>query len=98
MTMQQFDPVDCRYGAPLGRMSSHADNGRPWQLFAVRLDEDGYDDGGAYWGVRRRGEHLFCVEQTGHDGGRHFTDAATYQEAALKLADRVPVERIMQRM
>ena len=96
---QQLEHVDCRYGAPMGRQDSHVDNGEAWHLFKVRLDRDGYDDGGAYWGLRLRpGEALYCAEQIGKDGGRHFVDAASRADALAKLSDLVPADRLLRRV
>ena len=52
-------PVNCKYGAPMGRYSDNPTNfdGLPVTLSLVTLT-DGYDDGGAYWGD---GAPLFCA-------------------------------------
>lgn len=45
-------PVNTKFGAPMGR-SNVAIEGRenlPLYDSRVRLDSDGYDKGGAYWG------------------------------------------------
>lgn len=62
--MRQFNKVDCRRGAPMGRPSyGNPDiaEGRI-TVVKVRLDE-GYDDGGAYWG---QPSNLYCARDTGH--------------------------------
>lgn len=47
-------PVDCRYGAPMGRFRGKPDTSQPLYLRHVPLDSDGYDAGGAYWGFGQR--------------------------------------------
>jgi hypothetical protein len=53
-------PVDCRYGAPMGRAAREGYivtiNSRPMYLVRCPLDSGGYDAGGAYWGL---GEPLY---------------------------------------
>lgn len=85
---KQFLPhVSGKYGAPMGRREFHTDwdelEPRSIHLFAVRLDSGGYDCGGAYWGLRRRGERLYCAT----DGAdyRKFIDAESRAAAAVKL-------------
>lgn len=54
-------PVNAKYGAPMGRhargseykLTEHA---KPVYLVRCRLDNGGYDAGGAYWGL---GEPLY---------------------------------------
>lgn len=56
--------VNCRYGAPLGRRGSLATvepEGKV-SLQRVRLDNGGYDAGGAYWG---HGAPLYCAMDEG---------------------------------
>jgi hypothetical protein len=80
--------VDTKYGAPMGRMSGNLDHDNledgKWKAEIVDLDEGGYDDGGAYWGLRCPGEHLFAVQ----DGMGHiaFVDAANTNEALAAAA------------
>lgn len=49
--------TNCQYGAPMGRQSWN-DNGKPFQgrfyLRHIRLNQGGYDSGGAYWGTGQR--------------------------------------------
>lgn len=44
-------PVNCKYGAPMGRHGSRAGQPDKLHLRRVRLDSGGYDSGGAYWGI-----------------------------------------------
>jgi hypothetical protein len=81
----QDDPVpkvNCRYGAPLGRGGDVLSHDGKWKADFVPLDE-GYDDGGAYWGIRPRGLSLFAV-QDGH-GNIAFFDAPS-SKAAIEQA------------
>lgn len=75
--------VGGRYGAPMGRPSERLDTDGKWQAQKVELDEGGYDPGGAYWGLRPRGEALFVVQDG--SGNIAFIDA-TSREAALERA------------
>lgn len=86
MTTIKLEPVGNRYGAPMGRRndpSLEACVPRSVSLARVRLDSQGYDSGGAYWGLRRPGESLF-VAQDG-DGNRQFISAYSRAQAALRL-------------
>ena len=52
--------MDCTYGAPMGRSSYGMDtlkSGAPMYLAELPLDE-GYDAGGAYWGM---GDQMFVL-------------------------------------
>lgn len=87
---RQFERVSCRYGAPMGRFSvGNLDTSpRSVRLFRVRLDNGGYDDGGAYWGLRPIGQSLWCAID--RDGNMQFTDARSRFGAALALEIPVP--------
>lgn len=64
---KQFKAVNCKYGAPMGRRESHhIDPAKPnsIRLFKVNIDSQGYDDGGAYWGI---GKPLYCAMQYDSD-------------------------------
>lgn len=60
--MSQLPHVSTKYGAPMGRNSlvpfrfDPAPNST--RCFRVHIDSQGYDDGGAYWGL---GEPLYCL-------------------------------------
>lgn len=87
MTPAALAPVDCRYGAPMGRASRYPLPSFDGALFVerVKLDSDGYDDGGAYWGVRPRGESLWLAH--GDDGYiAVFFDAPSTRAAAVAKA------------
>lgn len=85
-----------RYGAQMGRPragSAHDDGfiGKAF-LRAVPIDAGGYDPGGAYWGLRPRGERLFCA-WAHEDGGVLFVrwiDAPNRQAAARILREDFP--------
>lgn len=56
-------------------------DGEKYRLFRVRLDNGGYDDGGAYWGT---GAPLYCA--TDDAGGyQQFVRASSRLDAAIKL-------------
>lgn len=80
---KQFDDVNTRYGAPMGRHSNgylETEQPRFVRLFRVRLDSGGYDDGGAYWG---HGGQLWCAIDD--DGNSQFIRAGSRARAALEL-------------
>lgn len=56
------------YGAPMGRAAWLPCNAEPRtvRVFRVRIDSQGYDQGGAYWGA---GAPLYCA-----------TDSVDYRE------------------
>lgn len=86
MSTINLEAVSCRYGAPMGRSDSPSIETavpRFVRLQRVRLDSQGYDSGGAYWGIRRPGESLFVAEDG--DGNRQFISAYGRAQAALKL-------------
>lgn len=78
-------PVSCRYGAPMGRASSSMDHDAPESIrraSRVPLNSGGYDAGGAYWGLRPSGLHLYAVQDG--MGNLAFIDAATSDDAKRK--------------
>lgn len=85
---KQFDNVTSIYGAPMGRptVSDGAPCNRVVSLFKVLLNDGGYDDGGAYWGLQRRGQSLYCA-RIGRNGlvYQQFVSAANRKEAAEML-------------
>lgn len=86
MSTINLEAVSCRYGAPMGRRddaSIETAVPRFVRLQRVRLDSQGYDSGGAYWGIRRPGESLFVAEDG--DSNRQFISAYGRPQAALKL-------------
>lgn len=81
---RQFEDVHSRRGAPMGRKQygTPARCEGKIRLFRVRLDNGGYDDGGAYWGI---GKPLYCAESL--DGRyREFVRAEDREAAALALS------------
>jgi hypothetical protein len=56
----QLPIVNCQYGAPMGRSDYDDDKtGAPkLHLARVYIDSQGYDNGGAYWGL---GQRLFVA-------------------------------------
>jgi hypothetical protein len=76
-------PTDGRFGAPMGRASERLDpEGFP-SVRQVRIDSQGYDQGGAYWGLRPRGQRLYAVQDG--MGNLAFVDAPS-RDAALRTA------------
>lgn len=68
---KQLSDVSSKYGAPMGRRECrHFDESKPRSIscFRVRLDNGGYDDGGAYWGHGTGTErNLYCLRQDDTD-------------------------------
>lgn len=87
MSKLQFSKVNSQHGAPMGRASYGSIPEcfpRSVRLFCVNLDSQGYDDGGAYWGI---GQSLWCAIGE-HDTGcqsRAFTRAGSREEAIIEL-------------
>ncbi len=77
-----------QYGASMGRAEwkdeSKDDSVR---VFHLPIDAQGYDVGGAYWGI---GERLFCA--TDGEGYRRFVRAADRQAAIEAL--RIDVSKL----
>lgn len=70
------------YGAPMGRRDDALDFSEPnsVNLFEVKLDSGGYDNGGAYWGV---GENPIFVARQG--GAIQFVRARSRLDALIVL-------------
>ncbi len=85
--MSQFHDVSSPYGAPMGRRSQELCPTGKVRLFRVRLNNGGYDDGGAYWGC---GQALWCAEDV-EEGNWTFVRAPSRAAAAhtLKIANRL---------
>lgn len=76
--------VFSKYGAPMGRMSKRLEEGRKWTAARLTLDDGGYDNGGAYWGLRPSGSSLYAVQDG--MGNLAFVDAASKKEALEKAS------------
>ena len=84
MIMNPTPKVNCAYGTPLGRRSRNgidADSGRVY-LRRIRLDNGGYDAGGAYWGL---GAPLYWASDT--DGNDMFLRARSRDDAKAHLRE-----------
>lgn len=90
-TIDPTPPVNCRYGAPMGRHTGanylDTDAG-PLYLRRVPLDSGGYDRGGAYWGC---GQPLWYVAD--QDGNARFLRAASRDAAKAAIAADWPGAR-----
>ena len=82
---KQFENVDCKYGAPMGRPEVHTDFSGRARCFKVNLDNGGYDEGGCYWGFDLTNKtSLYCTTNNkGYDGFLLFTRANSRQEAKV---------------
>ncbi len=102
MSKKQFSKVDSGRGAPMGRAvygSIPESFPRTVRLFKVNIDSQGYDDGGAYWGIGAPlwcaiGEHYYTGFQS-----RAFTRADSREHAIvlLKIEDGLLVQGISKR-
>jgi len=84
-----FAPVNCRYGAPMGRHGSplyHYDGVS--KLYARHCGGDGYyDRGGAYWGHSR----VWAVWTRGGDFCTYVNASSRTEAIAQVQADNKPV-------
>lgn len=83
---KQFENVNCQYGSPMGRRTYGTPENVEGKisLFRVSINQ-GYDDGGAYWGQPTSWkDQLYCARSTqAGDEYRQFTRAES-REAARK--------------
>lgn len=73
--------VSSKYGAPMGRADKAQDTGLRMHLRRVRINNGGYDDGGAYWGI---GQPLYAYD----DGENDWSYLRAYNRDAAKRAIR----------
>jgi hypothetical protein len=85
------EPVDCKFGAPMGRPGITENPEARVRLFRVQLPE-GYDRGGAYWGIGP--PSLYCAWG---DGFRVFVRAYAPEEAKSKLLREFPTLKFVTR-
>lgn len=78
------------YDAPMGRHTGpdYLDTTGPLYLRRIRINNGGYDDGGAYWGL---GSPLYYVED--HDGNSQFFRARNREAAKAKISADWPGAR-----
>lgn len=84
--MKQLEKVDCSRGAPMGRDSYgsvQTCGPRSVRVFKVVL-QDGYDDGGAYWGSGQGVLPLYCALSEEY-GFRAFVRAPNRNKAIEEL-------------
>lgn len=84
---KQFEDVSGRYGAPMGRQEFFEQPEGKVRLFVVNIDNGGYDDGGAYWGLQVDGYHIYCA--TDDKNFRVFVRARSREEAKRAVKRRV---------
>lgn len=77
-TLNPTPPVNCRYGAPMGRHTgpNYLETSDPLRLQRVPINSGGYDRGGAYWG---HGAPLWFVQDV--DGNSQFLRASNRDAA-----------------
>lgn len=75
-----------QYGASMGRHGGTIqDDGQKLHLCRVRLDNGGYDTGGAYWGI---GDPLYCLYTD--DGTEQYLRAANREAAKAQILAQHP--------
>lgn len=80
--------VSCKYGAPMGR-ASKVGTIHGLRLRLLPMAGDGYDVGGAYWGLRLNGERIYVAYSK--DKTTYLTfDAKSLLDAMRQLRDAVP--------
>ena len=85
---KQFSKVDCKFGAPMGRLDYIEAPTSKLSLFMVKFVDGDYDDGGAYWGG---GHKLYCArddEKNFRVFVRAHTRKEAYDEVLLKHGHR----------
>lgn len=86
MSAPTVAPVDCKWGAPMGRAES-APRPTPktrWHLRRLKVNRQGYDTGGAYWGV---GKPLFHAQTEFGDLVRYYRAYRREEAKDLLQAD-----------
>lgn len=96
--MPKLEKLSCKYGAPFGRpdlphvygeFGAIPDATYKFHLQKVKLDSGGYDSGGAYWGLRNRGETLYWAVNENETVQRFF-DAKSRDDAKRFLRQEFP--------
>ncbi|MBR8043386.1 hypothetical protein KDW40_02245 [Burkholderia cenocepacia] len=85
--------VSSRYGAPMGRPCQHLSADARLQLVVHEcpIDSQGYDEGGAYWGVSGKSLWRACAE----DGFACFVRAADRRAAIAEIRGMYPNATIL---
>lgn len=75
--------VDCKHGAPMGRNShvSETTFAGKFRLTRIPINAQGYDSGGAYWGL---GDPLFFASADGSTEVQEMWTRATDREDAKR--------------
>lgn len=82
-TLDPLEKVDCSRGCPNGRTAlGSAPTGRV-RLFKMRINKDGADQGGAYWGINLGAGDMYCA--TDYTAYQAYTRAHSRVEAAANL-------------
>lgn len=91
MTINPTPPVNCRYGAPMGRQGTHW-SGPDWPVrFHLRklpLDSGGYDRGGAYWGIGQPLWYACSEEPLDGEHAELYLRASTRERAKDQVRER----------
>src|SRR5690606_19725422 len=95
--IMKLSNVSSMYGAPMGRRSFRPE-GEPEgkiRIHYVTIDSGGYDNGGAYWGIRQMGQRLYRVLGETLDGEpiEMFRDAKCRAEVKEYVLDHYPTAK-----
>ena len=79
--------VNCRYGAPMGRIDFVESETPRLYLRVICYSGQAYDKGGAYWGLSDTGNHVYwaCDPEDGTSVFLRAPDRAEAQRAILRL-------------
>lgn len=83
----QLVDVNCSRGSPMGRWEHSEIVGVPKSVycFEVKLNNVGYDKGGAYWGI---GKRLFCLVQPEYEVDGGVFKGRVYYRQFIRARDR----------
>ena len=93
-----FTPVNCRYGAPMGRpnvtdmATVTADDALRFRVERIRWTDGAYDQGGAYWGMGAP-VYLAVFDNGEGDYIRRSYRAMTRRDAIAMLREEFPNAR-----
>ena len=82
-TLNPLEKVDASRGCPMGRTAIGNPPAGQVRLFKMRINKDGADQGGAYWGINLGAGDMYCA--TDYTTYQAYTRAHSRVEAAANL-------------
>jgi hypothetical protein len=79
--------VGSKFGAPMGRMTVKENTAATVTLFRMRMVDDCYDAGGAYWGAGKESETMYAAIG---DGFQTFVRAGSLDAAKAAILEQFP--------